>query len=115
MSKQDNDLILQLIHSKFQEVSKKQDLQTKAILSEMNTGFTLANSKMDNTSKIINDLVEQKKIQNGRIKKMEDQTSVWRFIQRKPWFSISAIVVITSGLIYLSSNPTILNLIKIFK
>lgn len=115
MSTDDNSILVHLIQSKFQELHDRQDLQTESILTKMESGFKSANSRIDV-------LAEQKKIQNGRIGKLETnlgvinkKTRIWQFIQSKPWYAAGITIVFVAGIIYLSDNPAVLNLVKIFK
>lgn len=66
-------LIIELI----KEQGEKTDVQIKAVLTNMDAGFDLFAKEM---SKI----AEQKKIQNGRVDKLEKITRINRFVSDNP-------------------------------
>jgi hypothetical protein len=95
-----------------EEVRERQDLQTKALLSQMESGFNAINTRIDN-------VVEQKKIQNGRIgktevrvKKIEDSRAVWNFIERRPKLTIAISIISVMGIVYISKQITLVEIIK---
>lgn len=105
-------LIVELIHSQFSELSTKQDLQSDVILKEMKLGFEAVNKRIDS-------VVEQKKIQNGRIGKLEDKlgvmdsrTKLVQLVHRYPAISIVIGIIFVSGILYLNKYFTLTDLIK---
>jgi hypothetical protein len=108
----EHSLIVELIHSEFNALSKNQNLQRDAILNEMKLGFEAINKRIDS-------VVEQKIIQNGRIGKLEtkvinidSRTKLVQLIHRYPVISIAVSVIFVSGILYLNKYFTLLDLFK---
>jgi hypothetical protein len=110
---EEHSLIIELIHAKFNELDKHQCLQEKAILDKIESGFNKVNIRIDG-------VIEQKKLQNGRIDKLEvkvgnldKHTKVWQFFQKKPYISIAILLVCFSGILYLTEGITIVDVLKL--
>jgi hypothetical protein len=113
--KDDHTIIVELINSKFSDLSTKQDLQSENILTKMQAGFDAVNARMD-------EIVKAKVEQNGRVGKLEVKydrldkaTKFWQTVQKRPAISILIAVVLFSGIIFLSDKVVlgdVLNLIS---
>jgi ElaB/YqjD/DUF883 family membrane-anchored ribosome-binding protein len=109
----EHSLIVELIHSKFNELSTTQAIQNESLKELMKSEFKEINNRIDL-------VVEQKKIQNGRvlkseieIKALKDSTKVWRFIEKKPYISIAVSIVFVIGILYLSKHFTFVEFMKL--
>ena len=97
----ETNLILKVI----EEHGEKNDLQIKAVQVNMEAGFNLLADRM-------NDIAKQKKIQNGRVDKLEKITKLNRLIVDYPRLAIIIIILILLGLPELISLIPFAELIK---